>query len=200
MSILKPVRMLGALTILVSVPLIAANAQMQAPAPSEPATPPAASKPETAPLPQTSPVQKPTTTPRPDKSTSAPANPLLGLAAFSADGRRPGTCTVLFTPHSSAGFVQRDQEVFDQLGRRSVRPVRTYMERKGFVLRPKFVFIDGRTGATMYSESYREEILYSGQQNTPALSSYFELMDRLVPNFLSALSSQKIKGTRVLLK
>ncbi|MEP7307191.1 MAG: hypothetical protein ABJA98_16890 [Acidobacteriota bacterium] len=110
------------------------------------------------------------------------------------------TGTVLFTPHSRAGFVQRDQEVFDQLGRRSVRPVRTYMERKGFVLRPKFVFIDGRTGATMYSESYREEILYNAQQNTPALSSYFELMDRLVPNFLSALSSQKIKGTRILLK
>jgi len=110
------------------------------------------------------------------------------------------TGTVLFMPHSRSGFVQRDQEVFDQLGRRSVRPVRTYMERKGFILRPKFVFIDGRTGVTMYSESYREEILYNGQQNTPALSSYFELMDRLVPNFLSALSSQKIKGTRILLK
>jgi hypothetical protein len=110
------------------------------------------------------------------------------------------TGTVLFMPHSRSGFVQRDQEVFDQLGRRSVRPVRTYMERKGFILRPKFVFIDGRTGATMYSESYREEILYNSQQTTPALSSYFELMDRLVPNFLSALSSQKIKGTRVLLK
>jgi hypothetical protein len=52
----------------------------------------------------------------------------------------------------------------------------------------------------MYSESYREEILYNAQQNTPALSSYFELMDRLVPSFLSTLSSQKIKGTRVLLK
>ena len=110
------------------------------------------------------------------------------------------TGTVLFVPHTSSGFVQRDQEVMDNFGRRSVRPMRTYMERKGFILRPKFVFIDGRTGATMYSESYREEILYSAQQNTPALSSYFELMDRLVPNFLSALSSQKIRGTRVLLK
>ncbi len=107
---------------------------------------------------------------------------------------------MLFVPHASAGFVQRDEEVMDNFGRRSVRPVRTYMERKGFILRPKFVFIDGRTGATMYAESYREEILYSAQQNTPALSSYFELMDRLVPNFLSALSNQKIKGTRVLLK
>ncbi len=110
------------------------------------------------------------------------------------------TGTVLFTPRTTSGMVQRDQEVYDQFGRRSVRPVRTYMERKGFVLRPKFVFIDGRTGATMFSESYREEILYNAQQNTPALSSYFELMDRLVPNFLSTLSSQKIKGTRVLLK
>jgi hypothetical protein len=110
------------------------------------------------------------------------------------------TGTVLFTPHSRAGFVQRDVEQYDNFGRRRVSPVRTYMERKGFILRPKFVFIDGRTGATMYSESYREEILYNAQQNTPALSSYFELMDRLVPNFLSALSSQKIRGTRVLLK
>jgi len=110
------------------------------------------------------------------------------------------TGTVLFTPHSRSGFVQRDTEVYDSFGRRRVVPVRTYMERKGFILQPKFVFIDGRSGATIYSESYREEILYNAQQNTPALSSYFELMDRLVPNFLSALSSQKIKGTRVLLK
>jgi hypothetical protein len=110
------------------------------------------------------------------------------------------TGTVLFSSRSTSGFVQRDQETYDNLGRRIVRPMRTYQERKGFILRPKFVFIDGRTGATMYSESYREEILYNAQQNTPALSSYFELMDRLVPNFLSALSSQKIRGTRVLLK
>jgi hypothetical protein len=107
---------------------------------------------------------------------------------------------VLFMPHSRSGFVSRDVEQYDSFGRRRVVPVRTYMERKGFILRPKFIFIDGRTGATMYSESYREEILYNAQQNTPALSSYFELMDRLVPNFLSALSSQKIRGTRVLLK
>src|SRR5207248_5534338 len=90
------------------------------------------------------------------------------------------TGTVLFMSRSTSGFVQRYQETFDNLGRRRVMPMRTYMERKGFVLRPKFVFIDGRTGATMYSESYREEILYNAQQNTPALSSYFELMDRLV--------------------
>ncbi len=110
------------------------------------------------------------------------------------------TGTVLFSPHSRSGYVQREQEVYDGLGRRRVVPVRTYMERKGYILRPKFVFIDGRTGATIYSESHREEILYNAQQNTPALSSYFELMDRIVPDFLTALSSQKVKGTRVLLK
>jgi len=110
------------------------------------------------------------------------------------------TGTVLFTSHSRSGFVSRDVEQFDSLGRRRVVPVRTYMERTGFILRPKFIFIDGRTGATMYSESYREEVLYNASQTTPALSSYFELMDRLVPNFLSALSTQKIRGTRVLLK
>ena len=109
------------------------------------------------------------------------------------------TGTVLFAPKSSSGFVQRDQEVFDGFGRRRVMPVRQYMERKGFTLEPKFVFIDGRTGTTMYSEKYSEAILYNAEQNTPALSSYFELMDRLVPSFLSALSNQKIKGTRVLL-
>jgi hypothetical protein len=109
------------------------------------------------------------------------------------------TGTVLFAPKTSNAMVQRDQEVFDSFGRRRTVPMRTFMERKGFLLQPKFVFIDGRTGTTMYSERYREEILYNAQQNTPALSSYFELMDRLVPNFLSALSSQKIRGTRVLL-
>jgi hypothetical protein len=110
------------------------------------------------------------------------------------------TGSVLFSAHARSGFVQREQEVYDAYGRRRVVPVRTYMERKGFVLQPKFVFIDGRTGTTLYSESFKEEVLYSPQQSTPALSSYFELMDRLVPSFLSTLSSQKIKGSRVLLK
>jgi hypothetical protein len=110
------------------------------------------------------------------------------------------TGSVLFAPRTSAGFVTRETEVYDGLGRRSVVPTRTYMERKGFVLRPKFVFIDGRTGATISSLSRSEEVLYNAQQSTPALSSYFELMDRIVPDFLGTLSSQKIKGTRILLK
>ena len=110
------------------------------------------------------------------------------------------TGTVMFAPQARSGIVQRDQEVFDSLGRRRVIPTRTYMERKGFVLKPRFIFIDGRTGTVLHSENFREEILYNANQTTPALSSYFELMDRLLPSFLSTLSSQRIKGTRVLLQ
>lgn len=110
------------------------------------------------------------------------------------------TGTVMFAPQARSGIVQRDQEVYDSFGRRRVVPVRTYMERKGFVLKPKFIFIDGRTGTVLHSENYREEILYNANQTSPALSSYFELMDRLIPTFLSTLSSQRIKGTRILLQ
>ena len=110
------------------------------------------------------------------------------------------TGTVLFTPHQRNSIVQREEEVYDSFGRRRVVPVRTYMERKGFVLSPKFIFIDGRTGTVMHSQTAREEILYNANQATPALSSYFELMDRVLPSFLSTLSSQKVKGTRILLQ
>ena len=110
------------------------------------------------------------------------------------------TGAILFAPQQRSGFVQREQETYDSFGRRMVVPVRTYMERKGFVLRPTFIFIDGRTGETLHSETFREEILYNANQQTPALSSYFELMDRLLPAFLNTLSAQKIKGTRTLLK
>ena len=110
------------------------------------------------------------------------------------------TGTVYFTPHQRSGMVTREQEVYDSFGRRQVVPVRTYRDRKGFVLSPKFIFIDGRTGATLYTERHREEILYDTSQNTPALSSYFELMDRLLPSFLGTLSNESIRGTRILLK
>jgi hypothetical protein len=110
------------------------------------------------------------------------------------------TGTVLFTPTQNSGFVTTEREVYDQFGRRRVVPIRTFQERKGFILRPKFIFIDGRTGATLYSETFNEQVLYNAQQNTPALSSYFELMDKLIPSFLNALSTQKVRGSRILLK
>ena len=110
------------------------------------------------------------------------------------------TGTVYFSPHARSGMVSREREVYDSFGRRRTVPVRTYRDRRGFVLSPKFIFIDGETGVTVYTERHREEILYDATQNTPALSSYFELIDRLLPSVLGAFSTQSIRGTRTLLK
>lgn len=110
------------------------------------------------------------------------------------------TGSVIFVPHQRSGYVQKEQETYDTFGRRSVVPTRTYMDRKGYILKPKFVFIDGRTGETLHTETFREEVLYNAEQSTPALSAYFELMDRLLPSFLATLSSQSIKGTRTLVR
>jgi hypothetical protein len=109
------------------------------------------------------------------------------------------TGTVLFTSRAQTQMQQREQEVFDTLGRRRTVAERRLVERKGFGLTGRFVFIDGRTGTTLHSQNFTESILYDANRQTPALSSYFELMDKLIPNFLSTLSSQKVKGTRILL-
>ena len=110
------------------------------------------------------------------------------------------TGTVYFSPHARSGMVTNQREVYDSFGRRRTVPVRTYRDRRGFVLSPKFIFIDGSTGTTLYTERHREEILYDASQNTPALSSYFELMDRLLPSVLGAFSTQSVRGTRTLLR
>ena len=73
-------------------------------------------------------------------------------------------------------------------------------ERKGFTLTAEFYFIDGKTGATLHKEKFSEEVLYAEDQRISPLSSYFELMDRLLPNFLGVLTPQRIRGTRVLLR
>ena len=110
------------------------------------------------------------------------------------------TGTIYFSPHARSGMVTSQREVYDSFGRRRTVPMRTYRDRRGFVLSPKFIFIDGSTGTTLYTERHREEILYDASQNTPALSSYFELMDRLLPSVLGAFSTQSVRGTRTLLR
>lgn len=109
------------------------------------------------------------------------------------------TGAIYFTPQTRSGYVTREVEVVDALGRRTVQQVRTFMERKGYVLHTTVVYLDGRTGAQLHSDTSKEEVLYPAQQETPALSAYFELMDRVVPGFLSTISAQQVKGTRVLL-
>jgi hypothetical protein len=156
---------------------------------------------------------------RPDSQSAPPADAAIrteadleryqGIFSDEAFWRRVGdeheqplivTGTVLFTNTQQAGFVNTNREVIDQLGRRVVQPMRVYMERRGFIIEPRFIFIDGRTGAVLASDRFHEEVLYPAQQNTPALSSFFELMDRLLPSFLGSFGSERIRGTRILLK
>ena len=96
-------------------------------------------------------------------------------------------------------MVSKLRQYTDSMGRPAYEPIREFANLRGYALAPKFVFIDGRTGAQIYAEGFYEEALYSDSQNTPALSSYFELMDKLLPAFLNTLSTQKIRGTRILL-
>jgi hypothetical protein len=110
------------------------------------------------------------------------------------------TGSVLFTDIARSGVISRPQTTVNSQGIEEYRQVRTFADQKGYALTPRFVFIDGRTGAELFSEAYHEEMLYPSTQNTPALSSYFELMDKILPAFLNTLSTQKIRGSRVLLQ
>jgi hypothetical protein len=110
------------------------------------------------------------------------------------------TGSVLFTEISRSGVISKPRQYTDSMGRVQVEESREFANQKGYSLTPKFVFIDGRTGAVLYQESFHEETLYAENLNTPALSAYFELMDKLLPGFLNTLSTQKIKGTRILVK
>ena len=62
------------------------------------------------------------------------------------------TGTVYFTPHQMSGMVTREREIYDDFGRRRVIPMRAYRDREGFILSPNFIFIDGSTGVTLYTE------------------------------------------------
>src|SRR4030095_8766952 len=97
--------------------------------------------------------------------------------------------------------LQADDRVMGAPGptRPRLRRGSRYLERKGYSLSADFHFVDGQTGQTLHKEKFTEEVLYGEDQKTSPLSSYFELMDRLLPNFLGVVSPQKIRGTRVLL-
>ena len=60
--------------------------------------------------------------------------------------------------------------------------------RKGFTLSADFYFIDSKTGELLHKERFTEEVLYAEDQRVSPLSSYFELMDRLLPNFLGVIT------------
>jgi hypothetical protein len=105
-----------------------------------------------------------------------------------------------FEAQNRSGFQPEERVVRDSRNRPQLVRGNRYTERKGYALSADFYFVDGRTGQTLHKEKFTEEVLYSEDQKTSALSSYFELMDRLLPNFLGVISPQRIRGTRVLLK
>ena len=111
------------------------------------------------------------------------------------------TGRVGFDEQNRSGFQSEERVVRDPAtnAARMVRGNR-YMERRGFTLTAEFYFLDGKTGATLHKEKFSEEVLYGEDQKVSPLSSYFELMDRLLPNFLGVISPQRIRGTRVLLQ
>jgi hypothetical protein len=105
-----------------------------------------------------------------------------------------------FDSQNRSGFQPEERVVRNPGGRNQLVRGNRYSERKGFTLNADFYFVDGRTGQTLHKEKFTEEVLYGEEQKVSPLSSYFELMDRLLPNFLGVIAPQKIRGTRVLLK
>ncbi len=110
------------------------------------------------------------------------------------------TGTVLFRQDLRGKSVQSERELFNVTGQRAISQTRKWETRKVFELRPTFIFIDGRTGAVITSETYEEAIEFNLEQGVPALSAYFELMDRVLPKFLGSVSAQRVREPRVLLK
>jgi hypothetical protein len=105
-----------------------------------------------------------------------------------------------FVSESRSGYSQSDQYRRDAFGRPQLVRQNRFLERTGFVLSAELYFIDSSTGQTVHRERFTEEVIYGRDEQVSALSSYFELMDRLLPNFLSILSPQTFRGTRILLK
>ena len=105
-----------------------------------------------------------------------------------------------FESQNRSGFQPDERVVRRADGTPALVRGNRYMERKGFTLSADFFFIDSKTGELLHKERFSEEVLYSEDQRVSSLSSYFELMDRLLPNFLGVITPQRIRGTRVLLR
>jgi hypothetical protein len=111
------------------------------------------------------------------------------------------TGSMLFTEVTRTGVVSKLESYVDpETKETKYREVKTDSELKGYAMETKFIFVDGRTGRELHTETVQEETVYPAAQNTPALSSYFEIMDKMLPTFLTTLSTQKIRGARILIK
>src|SRR5262245_9283557 len=110
------------------------------------------------------------------------------------------TGTAVFKPVSRARSSLQVAELTSASLRRRGVPTRIYIQQSGYQLRLTVAFIDGRTGVMLRSDTMQEEVLYGPEQQVPALSGYFDLMNRILPNFLATVVDYRVEGTRVLLK
>ena len=114
--------------------------------------------------------------------------------------RHFSTGTVLFGQTERGRFEEREEEVFDSRGRRRLTPAQVWVDRQGFQVKSKFMFIDGRTGTMVHSETFTQDVVFGAAENVPGLSAYFQLMGCIMPAVLRIVSSQPIRSYRVLLK
>ncbi len=87
-----------------------------------------------------------------------------------------------------SGFIPRGRYLRDDAGNLQLVHGAVFEERNGYALAAEFYFIDGSTGKTVYRVGFTEEVLYRADERVPVLASYFELMGRLLPDFLTVLN------------
>jgi hypothetical protein len=111
------------------------------------------------------------------------------------------TGSILFTRATRHRRVKEEAEKsLDARSRRAVATATRFIEEPGYAVALTLMLIDGRTGSILHTARFREEMFFDVKQDIPALSAYFELMDRVVPSFVAGLSEHKHLGVRVLLQ
>jgi hypothetical protein len=110
------------------------------------------------------------------------------------------TGIVVLTSERHTDLMYREREFFDDEGRRRIEMNRTAVEIETRTLTARLLYIDGQTGAIIHARVFREDTSHAASQTVPALSSYFELMARLVPEVLGTVSDHTVVGSRTLLR
>ena len=88
---------------------------------------------------------------------------------------------MLFTTQDRSSSILRNNETRDQFGRRQTEPsASTSRARRSFCDRTSSSSTGARANV-IYQRTFKEENQSGANQQTPPLSSYFDLMDRLIP-------------------
>jgi hypothetical protein len=116
---------------------------------------------------------------------------------------RWGRRSILFTRATRNRRVKEEEEEdesFNARGRRAVATATRFVEESGYSVALTLMLIDSRTASILHTARFREEMFFDVKQDIPALSAYFEMMDRVLPSFVAGFSEHKRLGVRVLLQ